>query len=96
MITARRTSAILGTLAFLYVGAAGLVQGTSVEWTLLRALIALVAFAVLGYVAGLVGSAIARDAAKTERDRRVAEAKREEASLSAVRPRGAGGSNETY
>ena len=97
MAVARRTSAVLGTIAFLWVGAAGLVQGASIEWTLERALIALAAFAAFGWAAGLLGAAIARDAAATEHARRVAGAKREEASSSStVRSAGAGETKETF
>lgn len=71
MGTARRTAAALGILAFVYVGAAGVVQQASAEWTLTRALIALAAFAAFGWVVGLIGAAVARDAAAGERRRKI-------------------------
>ncbi len=71
MGTARRTAAALGIIAFVYVGAAGVVQQASVEWVLARALIALASFAAFGWVVGLIGAAVARDAAAGERQRRI-------------------------
>ena len=93
MATARRTAAALGIIAFVYVGAAGVVQGSSAEWVLLRALIALVAFAAVGYAVGLVGAAVVRDAADGERKRREAEAGGEK-ELSTDRPAAADGKSD--
>ena len=71
MATARRTAAALGIIAFVFVGALGLWQGAELDWVLLRGLLALICFAVFGFVVGHIGAAIASDAAAGELRRRV-------------------------
>ena len=85
MATARRTSAALGIIAFVFVGAFGACQGSELDWVLLRALVALVVFAIFGYVVGLVGGAIAQDAAAGELKRRI-RAEKEQQGASELKP----------
>ena len=81
MTTARRFSATLGIIAFVFVAGFAVWQGNDLDRALLRALVALVMFAALGYVTGLVGSAIVNDCADGEvrRKARAEEMKRKRA-----------------
>ena len=72
MATARRFAATLGIIAFVFVAGFGLWERSELDWVLLRALLALIMFTVLGFVAGLIGAAIARDSANAELRRKVA------------------------
>ena len=69
MATARRFAATLGVIAFLVVVGFGMWRHTAVNAVLLRALLALVIFSALGFVAGLIGAAIAQHSAASEVDR---------------------------
>ena len=69
MTTARRFAATLGVIAFVVVVGFGMWRGIAVNRVLLRALLALVIFSALGFVAGLVGTAIAQHSADSEVDR---------------------------
>ena len=71
MATARRFAATLGIIAFVFVAGFGWWEGSELNWVLLRALLALIMFAVLGFVTGLIGAAIARDSANEELKRKV-------------------------
>lgn len=66
MATARRFALTMGMAALIVVCVVGIWRQSSLEATLLRALVALVVFAGIGYVCGLVGGAIMKDAVKTE------------------------------
>ncbi len=66
MATARRFAAAMGLIAMVVVCVGGIWRGTSLEGTLLRALVALVGFSLVGYLCGLLGAAIMKDAVKTE------------------------------
>ena len=70
MATARRFAAALGIIAFVFVAAFGVWRGNELDAVLLRALVSLVLFAALGFVTGLVGAAVANDAANQEMIRR--------------------------
>ncbi len=74
-MAARRFAAALGLIAFVFVVGFGLWQGSQLEWVLLRALIALILFAALGYVLGFIGAAVANDSARSEVKRRIEEEK---------------------
>ena len=69
MGTARRYGAALGMIAFLFVAAAGIYQRSPLEWVLLRALVALIMFTVIGFVAGLIGTRLVEEVA----DKKLAE-----------------------
>ncbi|HUW58471.1 MAG TPA: hypothetical protein VMZ92_17685 [Planctomycetota bacterium] len=71
MATARRFAATLGIIAFVFVAGFGWWQGADVNWVLLRGLLALIIFAVLGFVTGLIGAAIAKDSANEELKRKM-------------------------
>jgi len=64
--TARRFAAALGILAFVFVAGFSAWQGNELDASLLRALVALVMFAVLGFMVGLIGAAVVNDAADSE------------------------------
>ena len=66
MATARRFALAMGMIAVIVVCVAGMWRQSPLAGTLLRALVALVVFAGIGYVCGLVGAAIMKDAVKTE------------------------------
>ena len=73
----RAYAGVLGPLAFLTVLAQGLVHSASAQETLWRATVALVAFAVIGCIAGQVAGWIVEDAVRgrltAEMARRAAE-----------------------
>ena len=56
----------MGLLGLAVVCAAGIWRNAGLEETLLRGLVALLALSGVGFVLGLVGAAIMRDATKTE------------------------------
>ena len=66
MATARRFALAMGLTAFAVVCVIGIWRQSALESTLLKALVALVLFAVMGYVCGMVGAAIMKEAVKTE------------------------------
>ena len=66
MATARRFALAMGMIAVIVVCVAGMWRQSPLAGTLLRALVAMVVFAGIGYVCGLVGAAIMKDAVKTE------------------------------
>jgi len=64
--TARRFAAALGIIAFVFVAGFSAWQGNELDTSLVRALVALVMFAALGFVVGLIGSALVSDSADGE------------------------------
>lgn len=66
MATARRFAVAMGMMAVTVVCVSGIWRSASLEYTLLRALVALLLFAAVGYVCGLLGSAIMTDSVNTE------------------------------
>ena len=66
MATARRFAVVMGMIAVVVVCVSGVWRQSSLESTLLRAFVALLLFSVVGYVCGLLGSAIMKDAVKTQ------------------------------
>jgi hypothetical protein len=71
LATARRFAAALGLIAFVFVTGFGMWHGSRLEWVLLRALLALILFSVLGFVTGLIGAALARNSAGSEVQRKL-------------------------
>lgn len=72
MGTARRFGAALGMIAFVVVAAAGIIQQSSLNWVLLRALVALILFTVVGFIVGLIGARLVQEVADKKLAQRVA------------------------
>jgi len=66
MATARRFAVAMGMIGVVVVCVSGVWRGASLESTLLRALVALLAFSLVGYLCGLLGAVIMKDAVNTE------------------------------
>ena len=63
MGTARRFAAALGIISFAFVAVTGIAQQSSLEWVLLRALVALILFTVVGFIVGLIGARLVQEVA---------------------------------
>ena len=63
MGTARRFGAALGIISFAFVAAAGIAQRSALQWVLLRALVALILFTVVGFIVGLIGARLVQEVA---------------------------------
>jgi len=83
--TARRFAAALGIIAFVFVAGFSAWQGNDLNASLLRSLVALVMFAALGFVTGLIGSAIVNDSADSEVKRKALAEKMREKRIQAER-----------
>ncbi len=70
MGTARRFAAALAIISFVYVLGFGIYNGTELETVLVRGLLALVIFSVVGFACGLIGATIAQDSAASEKMRK--------------------------
>ena len=70
MGTARRFAAALGIIVFVFVLGFGIYNGTELETVLVRGLLALVIFSVIGFACGLIGATIAQDSAANEKMRK--------------------------
>jgi len=66
MATARRFAVAMGMVALAVVCVGGILRQSPLQDTLLRALVALLVFAAIGYACGLLGAAIMRDAVHSE------------------------------
>ena len=70
MVTARRFAAALAIISFVYVLGFGIYNGTELETVLVRGLLALAIFSVVGFACGLIGATIAEDSAANEKMRK--------------------------
>ena len=66
MATARQFAVAMGMIAVVVVCICGIWRQSSLESTLLRALVALLLFATIGYLCGLLGAAIMKDGVNSE------------------------------